>query len=117
MPFVRKNATLVTIFAGSTEVNTITIALDGGAGASDQNGYINSQGQAFAADYAPLRNGLRNRAGSARIVALNVPNLVGLPVVASATLPQRQAAQRGAVGMTKTVVNALTSPGVIVVDL
>jgi lysophospholipase L1-like esterase len=45
-----------------------------------------------------------------------VPNLAGLPFLATASLAERQAAQRAAVGMT-TAVNALTSSNVIVVDL
>ena len=37
MPFIQQNATVVTIFAGINEVNTITAALGGGAGASNPN--------------------------------------------------------------------------------
>ena len=107
----------MTIFAGGNEINTITAALGGGAGASDQAGYIDAQVKAFGADYTTLLNGIRGRAGSARIVALNVPNLAGFPFLAQASLAQRQAAQRAAVGMTKTVVNALVSQNVTVVDV
>jgi lysophospholipase L1-like esterase len=117
MPFVRKNATLVTIFAGGNEVNTITAALGGGAGASDQAGYIDSQVRAFGVDYATLLSGIRGRSGTARIIVLNVPNLGGLPYLAGASLAEREAAQRAAVGMTRTVVNPLVSQGVIVIDL
>jgi lysophospholipase L1-like esterase len=117
MPLVRTNATLVTIFAGGNEINTITAALGGGAGASDQAGYIDAQVRAFGVDYATLLNGIRARAGSARIIVLNVPNLAGFPFLAQNSLPQRQAAQRAAVGMTKTVVNALVSQDVTVVDV
>jgi len=117
MPFVRTNATLVTIFAGGNEINTITAALGAGAGASDQAGYVDSQVKAFGADYAMLMNGIRARAGSARIVVLNVPNLAGLPFLTGTSLPQREAAQQAAVGMTTTVVNALVSQSVIVIDL
>ena len=46
-----------------------------------------------------------------------MPNLAGLPLLAGATLGQKQAAQRASVGMTTTVVNALTSQGIVVVDL
>src|SRR5438445_8416557 len=38
MPFVLRDATLVTVFAGGNEVNTITAALGAGAGAADQAG-------------------------------------------------------------------------------
>jgi lysophospholipase L1-like esterase len=117
VPLVRTNATLVTIFAGANDINVITAALGGGAGASDPAGYIDAQVKAFGADYTALLNGIRGRAGAARIVALNVPNLAGFPILAQAPLGQRQAAQRAAVGMTKTVVNALVSQGVIVVDV
>ena len=116
MPFVRQTATLVTIFAGGNDINTITAALGNGAGGTDQAGYIDGQVKAFAADYQTLLNGIRSRAGSARIIALNVPNLAGLPFLATASLAERQAAQRAAVGMT-AVVNALTSNNVIVVDI
>ena len=117
MPLVRTNATLVTIFAGGNEINTITAAIGGGAGAGDQAGYIDAQVKAFGADYATLLNGIRGRAGAARIIALNVPNLAGFPFLAQEPLAQRQAAQRAAVGMTKSVVNALVSQGITVVDV
>jgi len=117
VPQVRTTATLVTIFAGGNEINTITSALGGGAGAAGQAAYIDAQVKAFGADYTTLLNGIRNRAGSARIIALNVPNLAGLPFLAQASLDQRQAAQRAAAGMTRTVVNPLVSQGVIVVDV
>ena len=45
-----------------------------------------------------------------------MPNVAGLPYLAGASLAQRQAAQRAAVGMTTTVVNPLVSQGVAVVD-
>jgi lysophospholipase L1-like esterase len=117
MPFVLQNSTVVTIFAGGNEVNTITAALGNGVGASDQTGYIDSEVKAFGADYTTLLAGIRARAGNPRIVALNVPNLVGLPLLAGVSLPQKQAAQRASVGMTTTVVNALTAQGIVVIDL
>lgn len=117
MPFVQPTATVVTIFAGVNEVNTITAALGGGAGGSDPNGYIDNQVKAFGADYNTLLNGIRNRAGTPRIVILNVPNTAGLPYLAGVSTAQRQAAQRAAVGMSRTVVNALVSSSVVVVDL
>jgi lysophospholipase L1-like esterase len=117
MPFVQSNATVVTIFAGVNEINTITSALGGGDGASDPNAYIDAQVRAFATDYTNLLAGIRLRAGSPHIVILNVPNSAGLPFLATASLAQRQAAQRAAVGMTKTAVNVLASSSVTIVDL
>jgi lysophospholipase L1-like esterase len=116
MPFVQTGATVVTIFAGVNEVNTVTTALGAGAGGSDPNGYMDVQVRAFATDYTTLISGIRARASSARIIALNVPNPAGLPYLRTASLAQRQAAQRIAVGMTRSV-NALRSQNVTVVDL
>jgi lysophospholipase L1-like esterase len=118
MPFVLSNSTVITIFAGVNEVNTITAALGGGAaGSGDPNAYIDAQVQAFAADYRTLLAGIRAVAPAARIVILNVPNAAGLPFLAGAPLAQRQAAQRAAVGMTKTAVNPQVSSSITVVDL
>lgn len=116
MSFVQTNATVVTIFAGINEVTTITAALGGGAGGSDPNAFIDAQVKAFGADYATLLAGIRARAGSPRLVILNVPNAAGLPFLARASLAQRQTSQRAAVGMSRTV-NALVSSSVTVVDL
>lgn len=117
MPFVQTDSTLVTIFAGVNEVDTITAALGGGAGGSDPNGFIDTQVRAFGVDYATLLAGIRARAGQPRIVILNVPNSAGLPYLAGASLAHRQAAQRAAVGMSRTIVNALASDSITIVDL
>jgi len=98
-------------------LDPVPVALGHGVGASDQTGYIDSEVKAFGADYTTLLAGIRARAGNPRIVALNVPNLAGLPLLAGVTLPQQQAAQRASVGMTTTVVNALTAQGIVVIDL
>jgi lysophospholipase L1-like esterase len=116
MPFVLANSTIVTIFAGGNDVNVITAALGGGAGGGDPLGYVDAQVRAFGADYTTLIAGIRTRAPSTRIVVLNVPNMAGLPYLAGASIDQRRAAQRAAVGMTTTVVNPLVSQGITVVD-
>lgn len=116
LPFIPANSTLVTIFAGGNEVNTITAALGAGAGGSDPAGFIDRQVTAFTNDFMTLINGIRVRASGARIVALNVPNFAGVPYLAGAPVAQRQAAQRAAVGMSAAV-NALTAQSVLVVDL
>jgi lysophospholipase L1-like esterase len=117
VPFVPRNATVVTIFAGGNEVNTITAALGAGAGGGDPNGYIDNQVRTFGNNYTTLLNGIRDRAGSPRIVILNVPNMAALPYLSGASAAQRQAAQRAAVGMTRNVVNPLASGNTVVVDL
>ena len=116
-PFVNANSTLVTIFAGGNEVNTVTSALGQGAGAADQIAYINSQVKAFSDDFAALLKIIRDRAPSARIIVLNLPNMAGMPFLASASLQQRQAAQKLSVAMTTTTINPLTAQNVLVVDL
>ena len=116
-PFVQRNATIVTIFAGLNDVNTITAALGGGAGGSDPNGFIDAQVRAFGNDYRTLLDIILGRASGAKLVILNVPNPAGMPYLAGASLAQRQAAQRAAVGMTRTVVNPLAGNNTVVVDL
>lgn len=117
MPFVQATATIVTVFAGVNEINTVTAALGAGAGGADPGAYMDAQVRAFVADYSTLISGIKARAPSARIIVLNVPNAAGLPYLAGTSLAQRQAAQRIAVGMTRTAVNVLTSQNVTVVDL
>lgn len=115
MPFVNRDAAIVTIFTGANDVNTITGALGGGAGGSDTAGYIDQKVAGFAADYATLVNGIRARASSARIIVLNLPNMGAMPYLATASLAQKQAAQRTSVRMTTTAINTLQ--GVTVIDL
>ena len=117
MPFVPKNATIVTVFAGVNDAITVTAALGAGAGGSDPAGYIDQQVKAFGADYATLLNGIRDRAPGARIIVLNVPNVAGIPYFAGAPLSQRQAQQRASVGFTTAGINSLTPQGVTIVDL
>jgi lysophospholipase L1-like esterase len=116
-PFVQRNATLVTVFAGLNEINTVTAALGAGAGGSDPNGYIDAQVRAFGADLSTMLRTISDRADSPRRVILNVPNPAGMPYLAAAPLAQRQAAQRAAVGMTRTAINPLAAANTVIVDL
>ena len=115
MPFIPADSTLVTIFAGANDVNVITAALGGGAGSGDRGAYIDQQVRNFGNDYSTLLTGIRAVAGSARVIVLNLPNIAGMPFRARSPLPERQAAQRASVGMTRTVINTLSN--VTVVDL
>jgi lysophospholipase L1-like esterase len=117
VPFVQPNATVVTIFAGLNEINTITAALGAGAGGADPNGFIDAQVRAFSADVTTVLNGIASRAGAPRLVILNVPNPAGMPYLAGVSLAQRQAAQRAAVAMTRTVVNPLVASNRAIIDL
>jgi lysophospholipase L1-like esterase len=116
-PFVNSNTTLVTIFAGANDVNTVTTALGGGAGAADQAGYINNQIRAFGDDFSTLLKLISDRAPSARKVVLNLPNMAGMPFLAGASLQHRRAAQMLSVGMTRTVINPSTANGALIIDL
>jgi lysophospholipase L1-like esterase len=117
VPFVLPDTTLFTIFTGANDVNVITSALGGGAGGTDRTGYINSQITAFAQDFSTLLQAVRERASSARIIVLNLPNMGAMPFLAQAPRDHRLAAQALSVGMTRTVFNPLTSSGVLVIDL
>ena len=115
MPFVSRNATLVTLFTGGNDVNTITAALGGGAGGNNPAAYIDQMVRRFADDYATLIAGIRSRAPAARIIALNLPNLAAMPYMAAGTLAQKEAAQRASVYITTTVIN--TTANTTVIDL
>jgi lysophospholipase L1-like esterase len=117
LPFVRRESTVVTVFAGGNDVNVITAALGDGAGGSNPIGYIDQQVQHFRTDLNTLVSGVRDRATSTRIVLLNLPNLGALPYLAGASLAQRQAAQRASVGITTLAVNPLAAQDVRVIDL
>ena len=60
--------------------------------------------------------GIRDRAPTARIVVLNLPNMAGMPYVGGLTVAQKRLLQQIAVGFSAEI-NALTSLGVLVVDL
>jgi lysophospholipase L1-like esterase len=117
MPFVPRDSTLVTIFAGGNDTNVIGRAAAGGAGGSDPAGYIDQQVRAFGTGFDTLLQGIRQRASSARVVVGNLPNMAGIPYSARYTLAERQGLQRISVGLTTQVFNPLASQGVVVVDL
>jgi lysophospholipase L1-like esterase len=118
VPFVPRESTVVTVFAGGNEVNVITAALGGGAGAASPAAYIDQQIQNFAADYRTVVSEVRDRIGPAgRLILLNLPNLSRMPYVARDALSLRQAVHRASLGMTTTAINPLASQGVRVVDL
>jgi lysophospholipase L1-like esterase len=113
VPFIPKEATLITVFAGANDVNVITSALGLGAGGSNPAGFIDEKIAAFRDDYITLVAAIRAKARNARIVVFNLPNLGAMPYLASAPLLQKQAAQRASVGMTRTAINSLSDVAVI----
>jgi lysophospholipase L1-like esterase len=116
MPFVPRTATIVTIFAGGNDANTVGSAVRAGNGGSDPRAYIDTQVRNFGRDLTTLVNGIRGRAPQARIILLNLPNLAGLPYVATFPIVERAVLQRIAVGFSAQA-NALASSNVLVVDL
>lgn len=115
-PFVPQNTTLVTIFAGGNDVNTIASAIGAGRGGNDPNGYLTQQAQAFARDYGRLIDTIRARAPGAFIVVMNLPNLGALPYVANRPIGERRIVQDVAVRLTREAINPLAAR-VPVVDL
>jgi len=117
-PFVPKDTTLVTIFAGGNDANTIGTAIDRGAAApADANAYIDRQVASFASDLASLLAMVRGRANNPRIIVLNLPNFAGLPFMAGRTAQQKRWIERLSVGFSTAGANRLATQGVLVIDL
>lgn len=117
MPFVPRDSTLVTVFAGGNDTNTIGLAAEAGAGGSNPTGFIDEQVRGFGQSFDTLLRGIRDRAPGVRIVVANLPNLAGLPYASGQSLERRKGLQRISVGITRDVINARTATDVIVVDL
>jgi lysophospholipase L1-like esterase len=117
VPFIPGDTTHITIFAGGNDANVIAQAVRAGRGGTDIRAFIDGQVQQWGADLVELVRLTRARAPNAtRIVALNLPNLAAAPYVFDNTTQERSILQRIAVGLSDRV-NALTSQGVLVVDL
>jgi lysophospholipase L1-like esterase len=116
-PFVPRDTTVLTVFAGGNDANHIATALDrGAAGGADPNAFIDRHIVEFVNDYVELLGIVRARA-STRIVVLNLPNLAGLPYAVGRPTRDRQWLQRLSVGFSQQAVNTLAGQGVPVVDL
>ena len=115
VPFVSKQASLVTVFTGANDVNVMTTALGKGAGGADPAGFIDQAVAGFTSDFATVISGIRARSKSTRVIVMNLPNLAGLPYLANASLAQKQAAQRASVRITTAVINP--TPDITVIDL
>jgi lysophospholipase L1-like esterase len=116
MPFVPRTATIVTVFAGGNDANTVGSAVRAGNGGSDPRAYIDTQVRNFGRDLATLVNGIRGRATQSRVILLNLPNLAALPYVATFPANERAILQRIAVGFSAQA-NALATSNVLVIDL
>lgn len=116
MPFVPRNSTLVTIFAGGNDVNTIGSGIRAGEGGSNIEAYVQGQIQKFGRDMRTLVSGVRSRASQARIIVLNLPNMAALPYSTGLSLAEKRIVQQMSVGFTAEI-NSLTASGVVVIDL
>ena len=115
-PFVPPGTTLVTIFAGGNDANTIALAIGAGRGGADPSAWLTQQVQGFSRDYGRLVDSIRARAPGAFIVILNAPNFGALPYLAGRPLAERRIVQDVAVRLTREAINPLSSR-VPVVDL
>lgn len=115
-PFVKPESTMVTIFAGGNDANVIGEAVRAGLAGGDPRAFIDAQVAQWGSDYGRLIEEIRRHAPGARIVVLNVPNLGAAPYVAANPQIERSMLQRITVGLADKA-NALTSRGVLVVDL
>ena len=116
-PFVLPDTTLVTIFTGANDIDSIVAALGGGAGGADQMGFINAQIQAFVQEFGELVRAARAKAPNTRIIVLNLPNMAGIPRNTGTSIQQRRAYQLLSVGINTQAINPQSGAGVLVLDL
>lgn len=115
-PFTSTASTIVTVFAGGNDANTIGQVVQANQAGDDPRAFIDQQVRQWGDDFAALLRAVRQRAPNTRIVLLNLPNLAGAPYLARNSALERGIMQRIAVGMTDRV-NALVGANVAVVDL
>lgn len=115
VPFVPRDATLVTVFADANGVNAIGAALRAMAPAA-RAAFAQTQIQNFAQDFASFAAGINARAPNATTIVLNVPNLARLPYASGYTEEERRWLRDLSVGFTAAI-NAARSTKVVIVDL
>jgi lysophospholipase L1-like esterase len=115
-PFVPASSTVITIFAGGNDTNVIAQNIRAGRGGADVRGFIDTQVRQWGADFEELVKRLRARAPSARIVAINLPNLGAAPYVSGNTTQERSIVQAIAVGLSDRI-NGMAAQNVSIVDL
>ena len=109
LPFVHANTTLVTIFAGGNDVDTIIAALGGGAGGTDQTSqmaYINSQIDLFGQEFASLINQVRTLAPATGTKAERLAAMRAA-VLPCAMCPNLAASRTQVVALTKSATGAV----------
>jgi lysophospholipase L1-like esterase len=116
VPFVKANTTVLTIFAGGNDANTIGQIIQAQQAGDDLRGFIDGQVRQFGDDVAALIRAARQKAPNTKVVLLNLPNLGGAPYMSRSSAIDRGIMQRIAVGMTDRI-NAQVGPNTFVVDL
>lgn len=117
VPFVLRESTVVTIFAGGNDTNVVARSVSGEADGNPR-AYVDAQVALFATEMRALVNGIRERAPEARIVIANLPNFAGTPFTNKYTSTQKRVLQQISVGFSTEAINPLASmSNVAVVDL
>ena len=116
VPFVKSTTTVLTIFAGGNDANTIGQVIQAQQAGDDLRAFIDREVAAFGDDMQALVRGVRQRAPNTKIVILNLPNLGAAAYMSRSSALDRGIMQRIAVGMTDRI-NALAGPNTFVVDL
>lgn len=117
LPFVDRDSTVVTIFAGGNDTNVVARSVSGQANGNPR-AYVDAQVALFKAEMAALIDGIRERAPAARIVIANLPNFAGTPFTAGYTSTERRVLQQISVDFSRQAINPLASrSNVAVVDL
>ena len=116
VPFVATNATLVTVFVGGNDVNTVGAAVEAGYAGVDPIGYVIARADGFGRDLKKMMDVIKARAQNARVVVLNLPNLAGLPYASGYSSTRKKALQNIAVRFSAEI-NKLTNQGATVVDV
>lgn len=115
-PYVRRTASLVTVFIGANDANTVGRAVRNGLGGSNPQAFIQTHIQNFGNDMQTFLSTVRGKSPDARIVALNLPNMANTPYAAGLPLNEKRVLQQLSVGFSAGI-NALAAQGVVVVDL
>ncbi len=115
-PFTKSDSRVVTIFAGGNDANTIGQVVQAQLAGDDVPGFIDQQVRQWGDDMGNLVRAVRQKAPTAKVVILNLPNLAGAPYLARNSALERGVMQRIVVGMTDRI-NAQAGANTFVVDL
>src|SRR5699024_5526374 len=108
--------TIVTIFAGGNDVNTVGAAIRAGRHDGNITGYIDAQVASFATEFRDLITGIRARGTGSKVYVLNLPNMARLPYANGYNSTEREYLRRLSVGFSAAM-NATRAADVHVIDL